>query len=103
MKRTIVVLGNKKRTLILLDEIKVTTPNFQEKGMPYSYGKFACSNRHVHFSLQPSFSKPQMKHLISIAHGIILCEGRKSIIPIQRAAGEERHLSASTHFLNEPP
>ncbi|CAM4134412.1 transposase [Paenibacillus alkaliterrae] len=54
-------------------------------------------------SLQMGFSKPQIRHLISIVNGIILCEGRKNISTIREAAGKERHLSSTTRFLNESP
>lgn len=54
-------------------------------------------------SLQLGFSKPQMRHLISMVNGIILCEGRKNISTIREASGKERHLSSTTRFLNESP
>lgn len=54
-------------------------------------------------SLQLEFSKPQIRHLSSIVNGIILCEGRKNISTIREAAGNERHLSSTTRFLNESP
>ncbi|CAM4432561.1 hypothetical protein PAAL109150_27135 [Paenibacillus alkaliterrae] len=54
-------------------------------------------------SLQLGFNKPQIRHLISIVNGIILCEGRKNKSTIREAAGKERHLSSTTRFLNESP
>lgn len=55
------------------------------------------------FALQLGFSAPQLRHLVSLVHGIILCEGRKTITQIQLAAGTDRHLSSATRFLNESP
>jgi len=54
-------------------------------------------------SLRLGFGKPQIRHLVSIVNGIILCEGRKTTSAIREAAGKERHLSSTARFLNESP
>jgi SRSO17 transposase len=50
-----------------------------------------------------SLSKPQFHHLISIMHGIILAEGRKTITQIREHTGKDRDLSTMTRFLKESP
>jgi SRSO17 transposase len=54
-------------------------------------------------SLQLELSTPQMNHLISMVHGIILCEGKKNTTQINRAAGERRDPSSVAKFLKESP
>lgn len=54
-------------------------------------------------ALKLEFSKPQLGHLFTLVHGIILCAGRKNITQIQHAAKSHRHLSNVTHFLNHSP
>ncbi|MDQ0874544.1 hypothetical protein QFZ77_003203 [Paenibacillus sp. V4I3] len=44
-------------------------------------------------ALKLEFSKPQLGHLFTLVHGIILCAGRKNITQIQQAARGDRHLS----------
>lgn len=53
------------------------------------------------FALQLSLSRPQRNHMISLMHGIILCEGRKTISQIRNRTGEHRDLSCITRFLKE--
>jgi hypothetical protein len=55
------------------------------------------------FALQLGFSAPQLRHLVSFVHGVILCEGRKNVTQILNASGNDRHLSPVTRFLNESP
>jgi hypothetical protein len=54
-------------------------------------------------ALRLGFSKPQMNHLISFVHGIILCDGRVNVSQIRRSSNEYRDLSCLTRFLNESP
>ncbi|MFC6548242.1 IS701 family transposase [Cohnella cellulosilytica] len=54
-------------------------------------------------ALKLEFSKPQLGHLFTLVHGIILCAGRKNITQIQQAARGGRHLSNTTNFLNHSP
>lgn len=54
-------------------------------------------------SLSLCLSKPQLKHLISIMHGIILAEGRKTITQIRNHSGKTCDLSCMTRFLKESP
>ncbi len=55
------------------------------------------------FALKLEFSKPQLGHLFTLVHGIILCAGRKNITQIQQATRGDRHLSNVTNFLNHSP
>lgn len=48
-------------------------------------------------------SKPQVNHLITIMHGIILTEGRKTMTQIRNHSGKDRDLSCMTRFLKESP
>ncbi|MFD0872390.1 IS701 family transposase [Paenibacillus residui] len=54
-------------------------------------------------ALKLEFSKPQLNHLFTLVHGIILCAGRKNITQIQHAAKDHHHLSCLTNFLNHSP
>lgn len=54
-------------------------------------------------ALKLEFYKPQLGHLFTLVHGIILCAGRKKITQIQQAARGDRHLSNITNFLNHSP
>jgi SRSO17 transposase len=54
-------------------------------------------------SLQLNLSKPQMNHLISMVHGIILCEGKKNTTQINKAAGKRRDPSCVAKFLKGSP
>jgi hypothetical protein len=54
-------------------------------------------------AIKLEFSKPQMSHLFTLVHGIILCAGRKNITQIRNATRQDRHLSSVTHFLNHSP
>ena len=54
-------------------------------------------------ALKLEFSKPQLDHLFTLVHGIILCAGRKNITQIRHAARGDRHLSNVTNFLNHSP
>jgi hypothetical protein len=54
-------------------------------------------------SLQLQLSQPQHNHLISLIHGIILCEGRKNISQIRQTTDQYRDLSCITRFLKESP
>ncbi len=53
--------------------------------------------------LQLSLSKPQRTHLLSIMHGIILCDGRKTITGMRRQTKADRDLSCMARFLSESP
>jgi hypothetical protein len=53
------------------------------------------------FVLQLKLSRPQRNHLISLMHGMILCEGRKTISQIRNQTGQYRDLSCITRFLKE--
>lgn len=55
------------------------------------------------FALQLGFTKPQMNHLVTLIHGVILCEGRKTMTQIRRSTNEYRDLSCITRFLKESP
>ena len=48
-------------------------------------------------------SKPQRRHILSFMHGIILCDGRKTVSQIRRMTNDYRDLSCMTRFLNESP
>ncbi|WP_410514550.1 IS701 family transposase [Paenibacillus sp. BR2-3] len=52
-------------------------------------------------SLQLMLSRPQRNHMISLMHGILLCEGRKTITSIRKQTGQYRDLSCITRFLKE--
>lgn len=52
-------------------------------------------------ALQLKLSRPQRNHLISLMHGMILCEGRKNISQIRNQTGQYRDLSCITRFLKE--
>jgi hypothetical protein len=54
-------------------------------------------------ALKLEISKPQLGHLFTLVHGIILCAGRKNITQIQQATKDHRHLSNVTNFLNHSP
>jgi len=54
-------------------------------------------------ALKLEFYKPQLGHLFTLVHGIILCAGRKNITQINQAARGGRHLSNVTNFLNHSP
>ncbi|WP_190287519.1 transposase [Paenibacillus darwinianus] len=54
-------------------------------------------------ALKLEFSKPQLSHLFTLVHGIILCAGRKNMTQIRNAARGDRHLSNATNFLNHSP
>jgi len=54
-------------------------------------------------ALQLGLSKPQLWHLLTIMHGIILCEGRKTITGFRKVTRERRDLSCMTRFLSEAP
>ncbi|WP_165820778.1 IS701 family transposase [Pueribacillus theae] len=54
-------------------------------------------------ALQLQLSKPQMNHLLTFIHGIILTDGRVNIAQIRRSTGDTRDLSCMTRFLNESP
>lgn len=54
-------------------------------------------------ALKLELSKPQLNHLFTLVHGIILCAGRKNITQIRNAARQDRHLSSVTNFLNHAP
>lgn len=55
------------------------------------------------FALGLGFSKPQIHHVLTFIHGIILTDGKKTITQIRRSTHETRHLSSMTRFLNESP
>jgi SRSO17 transposase len=55
------------------------------------------------FVLQLRFTAPQQNHLVHMLHGIVLCEGRKNITQLQRAAKGYRHLSCMTKFFKHSP
>jgi len=55
------------------------------------------------FALHLGLSKPQMNHLLSLMHGIILCEGRKTVTQMRRQTKAQRDLSCMTRFLSESP
>lgn len=55
------------------------------------------------FALQLQLSKPQMNHLLTFIHGIILTDGRVNVAQIRRSTGDARDLSCMTRFLNESP
>ncbi len=55
------------------------------------------------FALGLGFSKPQIHHMLTFIHGIILTDGKKTITQIRRSTHETRHLSSMTRFLNESP
>lgn len=48
-----------------------------------------------------AFTKPQIKHLTALVHGIILCDGRLNISQIRRYTNDYLHLSGMTRFLNK--
>ncbi|MEC1721124.1 IS701 family transposase [Schinkia azotoformans] len=52
-------------------------------------------------ALQPQISKPQMNHMLTFMHGIILTDGRINVPQIRRSTSENRDLSCMTRFLNE--
>jgi hypothetical protein len=54
-------------------------------------------------ALKLEFSKPQLNHLFTLVHGIILCAGRKNITQIRNATRQDCHLSSITNFLNHAP
>lgn len=54
-------------------------------------------------ALKLEFSKPQLSHLFTLVHGIILCAGRKNITQIRNAIRGDRHLSNVTNFFNRSP
>lgn len=54
-------------------------------------------------ALQLQLSKPQMNHLLTFIHGIILTDGRVNVAQIRRSTGDARDLSCMTRFLNESP
>lgn len=54
-------------------------------------------------ALQLQISKPQMTHLLTFIHGIILTDGRINVSQIRRSTNEIRDLSCMTRFLNESP
>lgn len=54
-------------------------------------------------ALQLQLSKPQMNHLLTFVHGIILTDGRINVSQIRRSTNENRDLSCMTRFLNEAP
>ncbi len=54
-------------------------------------------------ALKLEFSKPQLNHLFTLVHGIILCAGRKNISQIRNAVRRDCHLSSITNFLNHSP
>lgn len=53
------------------------------------------------FALQLQLSRPQRNHMLSLMHGMILCEGRKNISQIRNQTGQYRDLSSITRFLKE--
>lgn len=55
------------------------------------------------FALQLQLSKPQLNHLLTFMHGIILTDGRINISQIRRSTNENRDLSCMSRFLNESP
>jgi len=48
-------------------------------------------------------TKPQMNHIFTFVHGIILTDGRMNVSQIRRSTNENRDLSCMTRFLNESP
>lgn len=54
-------------------------------------------------ALKLEFSKPQLRHVFTLVHGIVLCAGRKNMTQIRNAARGDRHLSSLTNFLNHSP
>jgi SRSO17 transposase len=54
-------------------------------------------------SLRLDLSAPQMNHVITMIHGVILCEGKKNITQINKAAGELRDPSCVAKFLKWSP
>jgi SRSO17 transposase len=55
------------------------------------------------FALNLNLSKPQLNHILTFMHGIILTDGRKTVTQIRRSTHEKRDLSSMTRFLNESP
>ncbi|WP_081954154.1 IS701 family transposase [Paenibacillus sp. FSL R5-0345] len=53
--------------------------------------------------LKLELSKPQLNHVFTLVHGIILCAGRKNITQIRNVTRQDRHLSSMTNFLNHSP
>ncbi|NEW09431.1 hypothetical protein GK047_26160 [Paenibacillus sp. SYP-B3998] len=51
-------------------------------------------------ALKLELSKPQLNHVFTLVHGIILCTGRKDITQIRNATRQDLHLSSITNFLN---
>lgn len=54
-------------------------------------------------ALQLQISKPQMNHVLTFIHGIILTDGRINVAQIRRSTNENRDLSCMTRFLNDSP
>jgi SRSO17 transposase len=83
---------------------KVTTPNpFTKRRCLTVMVSFYSAIVKFVLTLGLCLSKPQLNHLISIMHGIILCEGRKTITQIREHTGKDRDLSCMTRFLKESP
>jgi SRSO17 transposase len=54
-------------------------------------------------SLRLGLSIPQTNHVIAMVHGVILCEGKKNVTQINKAAGEPRDPSCVAKFLKCSP
>lgn len=68
--------------------------------MSQYYGIPLPAYRQVHFGSEIRiFHEPQLGHLFTLVHGIILCAGRKNITQIQQATKVNRHLSSTTKRL----
>jgi len=84
-------------------KLKVTTTTLPIKGDVKTMVTFYSAIVKFVLALQLQLSRPQQNHLISIIHGIILCEGRKNMSQIRKATDQYRDLSCITRFLKESP
>lgn len=80
----------------------VTTPNFQDKGPTIMVSLYLPIVKFI-LALKLEFFKPQLSHLFTLVHGIILCAERKNVPQTQQAAKGKCHLSNVTNFLNHSP
>ena len=93
----------KKGHSTIFVEILVTTPNSIKRRMPNIMVTFYSHIVNFIFALQLQVSKPQMNHILTFMHGIILTDGRINVSQIRRSTNENRDLSCMTRFLNGSP
>lgn len=80
-----------------------TQSNFRKKEMSKVMVTFHSAVIKFIVTLGLCLSKSQVNHLITIMHGIILTEGRKTMTQIRNHSGKDRDLSCMTRFLKESP